>query len=94
MRDSGQVLLVMVKQNEFYTFPLLEFYMMINLYGEEVQMGLDLGFQNVEIEGNALTIVKMLHTDRQDRYEISAYIMDSRSLSENYQRCIFRHAPR
>ncbi|MBA0834271.1 hypothetical protein Goarm_006640, partial [Gossypium armourianum] len=51
---TDTVPLVMVKHKESYTFPLLEFYMMINLYGE-----------NVEIEGNALTIVKMLHADRE-----------------------------
>ncbi|MBA0592437.1 hypothetical protein Gorai_009419, partial [Gossypium raimondii] len=31
-------------------------------------------------------MVKMLHADREDKSEISTYIMDSRSLSENYRR--------
>ncbi|MBA0787994.1 hypothetical protein Gotri_006820, partial [Gossypium trilobum] len=100
MCDSGQVPLVMVKQKESYTFPLLEFYMMINLYGEVKLQAIKVKITNwrvfrnciptfnnfrdcstnVEIEGNALTMVKMLHADREDRSEISTYIMDSRSL--------------
>ncbi|MBA0618245.1 hypothetical protein Godav_027620 [Gossypium davidsonii] len=35
----------------------------------EVQMDLVLGFLEVEIEGDALTIVKKLHAIREDKYE-------------------------
>ncbi|MFQ6634275.1 hypothetical protein Gotur_010388 [Gossypium turneri] len=35
-----------------------------------VQMDLVLGFLEVEIEGDALTIVKKLHATREDRYEL------------------------
>ncbi|MBA0742009.1 hypothetical protein Gogos_015122, partial [Gossypium gossypioides] len=59
-----------------------------------VQIDLVLGFLEVEIEGDALTIVKKLHAIREDRYEISAYIRSSISLSESYQSCFFGHAPK
>ncbi|KAH1082292.1 hypothetical protein J1N35_022053 [Gossypium stocksii] len=61
---------------------------------QAVQMDLALGFLEVEIEGDALTVVKKLHAIREDRYEISAYIRNSISLSESYQSCFFGHAPK
>ncbi|MBA0814515.1 hypothetical protein Gohar_020342 [Gossypium harknessii] len=36
---------------------------------QAVQMGLDLSFLKVEIEGDALTVVKKLHANRQERSE-------------------------
>ncbi|MBA0755510.1 hypothetical protein Gogos_021070 [Gossypium gossypioides] len=35
-------------------------------------MGLDLGFLEVKIECNALTVVKKLNANKQDEYVISA----------------------
>ncbi|KAK5839252.1 hypothetical protein PVK06_008028 [Gossypium arboreum] len=72
--------------------------MMTDRYGEvkhlAVQMGLNLGFMEVMIEGDALAIVKKLHANHDDRSVISAYTIDSKSLSANYNRCVFVHTSR
>ncbi|KAG8477351.1 hypothetical protein CXB51_030023 [Gossypium anomalum] len=60
-------------------------------------MGLDLGIRAVEVEGDSLTIVKMAQMaqmDDEDKFEISAYIKDTKSLSKEFQTCIFMHASR
>ncbi|MBA0738506.1 hypothetical protein Gogos_011845 [Gossypium gossypioides] len=54
-----------------------------------IQIGLDLGFRDVVIERDSLTIVKKLHAQNEDGSVISAYITNANSLSEIYYRCIF-----
>ncbi|MBA0854651.1 hypothetical protein Goshw_003162 [Gossypium schwendimanii] len=57
---------------------------------QAVQMGLDLGIKSVEVEGDALSIIKKLCAVHEDRSVISAYIKDSKPLSEAYNMCIFK----
>ncbi|MBA0667692.1 hypothetical protein Goklo_000747, partial [Gossypium klotzschianum] len=57
------------------------------------QWGLDLGFLEVEIEGDALFVIKKHTSKKEDRLEISTYIRSTRFICAGYQRCIFRHAP-
>ncbi|MBA0648397.1 hypothetical protein Goklo_016126, partial [Gossypium klotzschianum] len=52
-------------------------------------MGLDLGIKSMVVEGDALSIIKRLCAVHEDRSVISAYIKDSKSLSEAYNMCIF-----
>ncbi|MBA0765571.1 hypothetical protein Gotri_014740 [Gossypium trilobum] len=56
-----------------------------------IQMGLDMGFRDVVIERDSLTIVKKLHAQNEDGSVISAYITNAKSLSEIYYRCNFKH---
>ncbi|MBA0753223.1 hypothetical protein Gogos_005616, partial [Gossypium gossypioides] len=58
---------------------------------QAVEMGIGLGFLDAKIEGGALTVVKH-NANKQDGSLISAYIMDSKSISTNYRICIFLHA--
>lgn len=59
---------------------------------QAAQMGLNLGFLEAVIEGDALILVKRIYVNNQDGSVISVYIMDSKSLSANYRRCVFVHA--
>ncbi|KAG8478342.1 hypothetical protein CXB51_028060 [Gossypium anomalum] len=65
-----------------------------NYFYKAVQMNLALGFLEVEIEGDVLTVVKKLHAIREDKYEINVYVRNLISLSESYQSCFFGYAPK
>ncbi|MBA0781608.1 hypothetical protein Gotri_002517, partial [Gossypium trilobum] len=54
-----------------------------------VQMGLDLRHSEVEIEGDALAIVKKINANVEDGSIISAFIKDLKALSEGHRRCHF-----
>lgn len=56
-----------------------------------VQMGLDLRHSKVEIEGDALAIVKKINANVEDGSIISAFIKDLKALSEGHRRCHFVH---
>ncbi|KAH1090585.1 hypothetical protein J1N35_017842 [Gossypium stocksii] len=55
---------------------------------QAVRLGLDLGLQEVVIEGDALTMVKKLQKNRRDESIISAYIEDSKSMCLNFRKCV------
>ncbi|PPS04373.1 hypothetical protein GOBAR_AA16283 [Gossypium barbadense] len=55
---------------------------------QAVQMDLALGFLEVEIEGDALTVVKKLHAIREDKYEIREQSSTSISYRGHKERSI------
>ncbi|MBA0615545.1 hypothetical protein Godav_015668, partial [Gossypium davidsonii] len=55
---------------------------------QAVCLGLDLGLYEVVIEGDAITVVKKLQTNRRDELIISAYIEDSKSMCLNFRKCV------
>ncbi|MBA0787878.1 hypothetical protein Gotri_025997, partial [Gossypium trilobum] len=56
-----------------------------------LQLDLDLGLSIVEVEGDALSIVKKLQRGEEDRSKICAYIKDGQRLSKGFQTCKFKH---
>ncbi|MBA0870524.1 hypothetical protein Goshw_013680 [Gossypium schwendimanii] len=56
-----------------------------------LQLDLDLGLSVVEVEGDALSIVKKLQREEEDRSKICAYIKDGQRLSKGFQTCKFKH---
>ncbi|MBA0697709.1 hypothetical protein Goari_021238, partial [Gossypium aridum] len=54
-------------------------------------MGLDPRHSEVEIEGDALAIVKKINVNVEDGSIISAFIKDLKALSEGHRRCHFVH---
>ncbi|MBA0730107.1 hypothetical protein Golax_025720, partial [Gossypium laxum] len=52
-------------------------------------MGLDLRHSEMEIEGDALAIVKKINVNIEDGSIISAFIKDLKALSEGHRRCHF-----
>ncbi|KAA3461889.1 cinnamoyl-CoA reductase 1-like [Gossypium australe] len=61
--------------------------------GMAIRFGADLGFLRVEVEGDALAIIKKLRS-QEDRSEIRAYITDAKRLKRNFVTCRFNHAGR
>lgn len=59
---------------------------------QAIEMGSDLAISNVVIKGDALSMVKKLKSEKEDKFEISAYINDSKKLSTGFSNCIFKHA--
>ncbi|MBA0664138.1 hypothetical protein Goklo_004187 [Gossypium klotzschianum] len=56
-----------------------------------LQLDLDLGLSVVEVEGDALSIVKKLQRGDEDRSKICAYIKDGQRLRKGFQTCKFKH---
>ncbi|KAL4279896.1 hypothetical protein GQ457_03G032320 [Hibiscus cannabinus] len=59
-----------------------------------LQLALDLGFRYVILEGDSLSVIKKLKSEKDDFSEISALIWDAKQLSRAFSLCQFRFTPR
>ncbi|MBA0813714.1 hypothetical protein Gohar_027541 [Gossypium harknessii] len=58
--------------------------------GLQLGLDLDLEFTAVEVEGEALLVVKKLQKGGEDKSEIYEYIKDGQCLSKGFQTCMFK----
>ncbi|MBA0732291.1 hypothetical protein Gogos_016394 [Gossypium gossypioides] len=58
---------------------------------QAAEMGLQLGFLRVEIEGDSLAVIRKLKEERVERSVTEAYICNIRTICERYQDCIFQY---
>ncbi|MBA0876248.1 hypothetical protein Goshw_028258 [Gossypium schwendimanii] len=57
-----------------------------------IQFGAELGFLRSDIEGDALSVIKNIQSEEDDRSEIRAYILDAKGLKNYFISCRFIHA--
>ncbi|MBA0785178.1 hypothetical protein Gotri_028186, partial [Gossypium trilobum] len=62
--------------------------------GLQLGLDLDLEFTAVEVEGEALLVVKKLQMGGEDKSEIYEYIKDGQCLSKGFQTCMFKYGHR
>ncbi|KAA3482737.1 reverse transcriptase [Gossypium australe] len=56
---------------------------------QAIDLGLQLGLRDVEIEGDARTVIKKLQGKEEDRSKIAAYIKDSKEMALQFRFCVF-----
>ncbi|KAH1081799.1 hypothetical protein J1N35_021560 [Gossypium stocksii] len=59
---------------------------------QAVQFGAELGFLRSDIKGDALSVIKKINNEEEDRSEIMAYIVDAKRLKNYFISCRFKHA--
>ncbi|MBA0626374.1 hypothetical protein Godav_004052 [Gossypium davidsonii] len=59
---------------------------------QAIWFGAELGFLRSDIEGDALSVIKKIQSEEDDRSEIRAYILDAKRLKSYFISCRFRHA--
>ncbi|KAA3474494.1 reverse transcriptase [Gossypium australe] len=57
---------------------------------QAILLELQLDLRDVEIEGDARTVIKKLQENGEDRSEIAAYTKDSKEMALRYRHCIFQ----
>lgn len=60
---------------------------------QSLQWGFDLGFLDVEVEGDPLIVIIKLRSKDEDKSEIGAYIRDGKILGRRFNTCNFNHNP-
>ncbi|KAG8475460.1 hypothetical protein CXB51_032227 [Gossypium anomalum] len=55
-----------------------------------LNLGLNLGLREVQIERDSRSVIRKLQTEEEERFEIETYIKDSKQLSLGFGSCIFR----
>ncbi|MBA0604597.1 hypothetical protein Godav_017248 [Gossypium davidsonii] len=55
-----------------------------------IQWGIERGFRQVEIEGDALSIIKKFQNNEEDKSVLRAYILDIKELSKSFEDCRFK----
>ncbi|MBA0741898.1 hypothetical protein Gogos_015018, partial [Gossypium gossypioides] len=63
-------------------------------YIQSVYLGLDLGLMKVEIEGDALFIIRKLRREYDDKFESGAYIRNEKWLSKRFHTYKFKYIHR
>ncbi|MBA0639493.1 hypothetical protein Goklo_022526, partial [Gossypium klotzschianum] len=58
-----------------------------------IQWGIERGFRQVEIEGDALSIIKKFQNNEEDKSVLRAYILDIKELSKSFEDCRFKKNP-
>ncbi|MBA0556135.1 hypothetical protein Golob_026262 [Gossypium lobatum] len=58
------------------------------------QIGIDMNWEKVIIEGDSLSIIKKCKTSIPDKSKVCAYIHDIHKLLLKYKECIFEYIPR
>ncbi|MBA0710967.1 hypothetical protein Golax_010208 [Gossypium laxum] len=58
---------------------------------QAAQLRLDLGLGKVEIEGNALSVIKKVQSGKIYKSGISAYVLSTKMLSSGYEACVFKN---
>ncbi|MBA0828108.1 hypothetical protein Goarm_012827 [Gossypium armourianum] len=61
---------------------------------QAAQLRLDLGLGKVEIEGNALSVIKKVQSGKIYKSGISAYVLSTKMLSSGYEACVFKNTSR
>ncbi|MBA0754141.1 hypothetical protein Gogos_021720 [Gossypium gossypioides] len=61
---------------------------------QSLMLGLDLGLSKVEINGDALTVIRKLQGVSEDKNEIGAFIKDGKRLSRCFHTCQFQQVRR
>ncbi|MBA0650201.1 hypothetical protein Goklo_017650 [Gossypium klotzschianum] len=61
---------------------------------QAVEMGLEMDLSTVEVEGDALSVIKKSENNGVDKSKICAYIKDIQQLKKGFQICWFKHTPR
>ncbi|MBA0692938.1 hypothetical protein Goari_010458, partial [Gossypium aridum] len=61
---------------------------------EAAEMGLQLGFPRVEIEGESLAVIRKLKAEGIERSVIRVYISNIKTTCEQYKKCVFLHVPK
>ncbi|MBA0881517.1 hypothetical protein Goshw_009619 [Gossypium schwendimanii] len=61
---------------------------------QPIQTRLELGFQQVVIEGDTLSVIKKVQSKEEDRSVISPYIDDIKFLNKRFGRCCFKKTSR
>ncbi|MBA0767127.1 hypothetical protein Gotri_016074 [Gossypium trilobum] len=61
---------------------------------QAVEMGLEMDLSTVEVEGDALSVIKKSQNNRVDKSKICAYIKDIQQLKKGFQICWFKHTSR
>ncbi|KAG8486435.1 hypothetical protein CXB51_019917 [Gossypium anomalum] len=61
---------------------------------QATQFGAESGFLRSDIEVDALSVVKKVNNEEEDRSEIRAYIIDAKRLKKYFISCRFKHAER
>ncbi|MBA0742079.1 hypothetical protein Gogos_015179 [Gossypium gossypioides] len=92
LRDSrGDVIASKITLHERISSP---FATKARLCVEALRLCLDLNVQNLEVEGDSLTVIKKATKDETDFSEISGYMEDVKRLSKVFQSCTFLHVER
>ncbi|MFQ6658912.1 hypothetical protein Gotur_027999 [Gossypium turneri] len=61
---------------------------------QAVRLRIQMGARKVEIEGDALVIIKKCQSNNEDKSEIGAYIRDIKQLATNFQTIRFKYTQR
>lgn len=61
---------------------------------QAIEMGMAMRIQKLEIEGDALTIIKKCKREEKDISGISAFISDIQQNLRHFQKIIFTHVPK
>ncbi|MBA0556574.1 hypothetical protein Golob_026660, partial [Gossypium lobatum] len=61
---------------------------------QAIQFGAESGYLRVDIEGDALSILRKLQDDLDNRSKIRAYILNVNRLKRNFINCKFKYASR
>ncbi|MBA0568287.1 hypothetical protein Golob_005790 [Gossypium lobatum] len=59
---------------------------------QAIRFGAELGFLRSDIEGDALSVIKKIQSEEDDRSEIRASILDAKRLKNYFISCRFIHA--
>lgn len=59
-----------------------------------VRTCLEMGINKLEVEGDALIIIKKWRNNAMDRYAVCAYIRDIKQLKGRFHEITFTHVPR
>ncbi|MFQ6642879.1 hypothetical protein Gotur_017418, partial [Gossypium turneri] len=59
---------------------------------QAIRFRVKLGFLRSDIEGDALSVIKKIQSEEDERSEIRAYILDAKRLKSYFISCRFRHA--
>ncbi|MBA0856733.1 hypothetical protein Goshw_002227 [Gossypium schwendimanii] len=64
----------------------------LGLLNMAVEMGLEMDLSTVEVEGDALSVIKKIQNNGEDKSKICAYIKDVQQLKKGFQICWFKHS--
>lgn len=57
---------------------------------QALDLGIQLGLSEVEVEGDSWMVIRKLQEEKKDRSEIAALIKDSKHRSLSFRYCVFR----
>lgn len=58
---------------------------------DAIELGLQLGFSMIEVEGDSLTVIRKLQDKKLDKSVLGTYIYNIRGICSDLQNCLFKH---